>query len=65
VLYALARHAAGDWGELDEEDRRTNDEALEHEFRLVSSYTTSSKIKFWIITEYDRSATTILLPDEY
>ena len=65
VLEALSRHAAGDWGQLDEEDRQRNEAALEHGFRLLSSYSTTSSTVFWIITEHDRSATTILLPNEY
>ena len=65
VLEALTRHVAGDWGELDDEDRRQNDAALEHGFRLLSRYSTISRTVFWIITEHDRSATTILLPNEY
>ena len=65
VLEALSRHASGDWGELVEEDRRHNDAALEHGFRLLSRYLTTSNTVFWIITEHDRSATTILLPSEY
>lgn len=65
VLWALSRHASGDWGEVCEEDWQSNDEALELGTRLLSSYTSRSGEKFWIITEHDRSATTILLPLEY
>ena len=61
----LARHAAGDWGELDAEDSRENEYSLAHGFRLLSSYTTALEDKLWIITEADRSSTTLLLPDEY
>jgi hypothetical protein len=61
----LARHAAGDWGELDREDMRENEYSLTHGFRLMSSYTTAAGEKLWIITEADRSVTTLLLPDEY
>lgn len=61
----LRRHHAGDWGELSERDRRENELSLERGFRLLSSYRTGAGVKFWIITEADRSATTILLPDEY
>lgn len=61
----LARHAAGDWGELDREDIRENEYSLAHGFRLLSSYTTATGSKLWIITEADRSVTTLLLPDEY
>jgi hypothetical protein len=61
----LARHASGDWGELDEHDRKANEHALEHGLRVLSVYTLSSGEKIWIITEADRSTTTILLPKEY
>ena len=65
MLQALRRHAHGDWGELDEEDRRANDQGVKEGTRLLSSYHTKAGIKFWIVTEADRSATTLLLPDEY
>jgi hypothetical protein len=61
----LAGHAARDWGELDREDIRENEYSLAHDFRLLSSSTTAAGEKLWIITEADRSATTLLLPDEY
>ncbi len=61
----LARHEGGDWGELDREDVRENQYSVAHVFRLLSSYTTAAGEKLWIITEADRSATTLLLPDEY
>ena len=61
----LTRHAARDWGELDREDIRENEYSLAHGFRLLSSYTTAAGEKLWIITEADRSATTLLLPEEY
>jgi len=64
-LAYLIRHLAGDWGEVDEHDRRENELSLVHGFRLLSAYTLNSGIKIWIITEADRSATTFLLPDEY
>ena len=56
---------AGDWGEVDEEDKRLNDAALKDGTRLLSAYVTSRGAGLWIITEADRSATTILLPSEY
>ena len=65
VLKALGRHALGDWGEVCGQDRQTNDEALLHGFQLLSAYQSETGTKFWIITEGDRSVTTILLPDEY
>jgi len=61
----LARHAHGDWGELDLEDWDANDTALIDGERLLSAYSLSSGVKIWIITEADFSATTILLPEEY
>jgi len=65
MMNALRRHARGDWGELGEEDRQANDLAVKHGARLLSAYHTKAGIKFWIITEADRSATTVLLPEEY
>lgn len=65
VLEALARHLGGDWGNVCPEDKEYNNEALEYGFRLLSSYASHDGTKFWIITEHDRSVTTILLPDEY
>ena len=59
----LSRHVMGDWGELSEDDRKENQFSLEKGFRLLSSYQTNAKE--WVITEADRSHTTILLPDEY
>ena len=60
----LARHASGDWGELCAFDRRQNEIALREELRIFSSYETTAG-KVWVITEADRSVTTILLPEEY
>jgi hypothetical protein len=66
MMLALQRHVHGDWGELGNEDRKANDDALLCGGRLLSSYrTVPKKIKFWIITEADRSVTTILLPEDY
>jgi len=61
----LRRHLRGDWGDLDEEDRHTNDEALQSGDRLLSAYKDAAGHTFWIITEWDRSVTTVLLPDDY
>ena len=61
---ALARHASGDWGELCHADAKQNHYALKHGSRLFSVYASSAGM-FWIITEADRSATTILMPDDY
>jgi len=64
ILNALNRHVVGDWGDLEEEDRQTNDEALQSGDRLLSAYR-SGDTKFWIITEADRSSTCVLLPEDY
>jgi hypothetical protein len=61
----LRRHNGGDWGELDVHDLRENQLSLQRGFRLLSAYTLRSGTKIWIITEADRSSTTILIPDEY
>jgi hypothetical protein len=61
----INRHAQGDWGELCPEDIEANEQALNHGARLLSRYTTSSKEALYVITEWDRSVTTILLPEEY
>jgi hypothetical protein len=65
IFYGLARHCAGDWGDLDEMDWKANDEALMCHGRLLSQYSTSRGTRFWIITEGDRSITTILIPIEH
>lgn len=65
VVRALARHLSGDWGDLDEHDWKSNDHALEFGGRILSQYFDQDGTKFWIITECDRSTTTILLPEEY
>ena len=66
----LARHARGDWGDMCADDRAANELALTHGNRLMSSYRlqapgTAAEITIWVITEWDRSVTTILLPEEY
>lgn len=61
----VKRHVTGDWGELDEEDRRENEFSVAQGFRLLSAYILSNGTKLWIITEADRSSTTLLLPSEY
>jgi hypothetical protein len=63
-LACLQRHLTGDWGDLDAEDRAENDRALKEGDRLLSSYKLGD-MKLWIITEWDRSVTTLLLPEEY
>jgi hypothetical protein len=65
ILPALARHVIGDWGELDPEDKQANDKALIEGTRLLSAYSSSQNLTFWIITEWDRSVTTILMPEDY
>lgn len=65
VLLGLRRHAAKDWGNLCAEDVKENDEALVAGARVLSAYSTQDGTKFWIITEADRSCTTVLLPEEY
>lgn len=65
ITIALKRHSSGDWGELCKEDKMLNDEALLTQQRLLSSYMSSTGTKFWIITEADRSITTVLLPEDY
>jgi hypothetical protein len=61
----LLRHVTGDWGDLDEHDRKENELALQKGLRLFSAYQITEDVRIWVITERDRSATTILLPDEY
>ena len=65
IMVGLRRHVRGDWGELDEHDRQVNEQALRDGSRLLSAYTASTGRQFWIITEWDRSVTTILLPEDY
>jgi hypothetical protein len=64
IKEALLRHGAGDWGEVCEEDRKENELSLKEGFRLLSVYR-SGDTKFWIITESDRSVTTVLMPEDY
>ena len=61
----LARHQRGDWGDVCKDDANENNFSLKNGFRILSAYKTSDGEKLWIITEADRSATTILLPSEY
>jgi hypothetical protein len=63
-LCYLARHHSEDWGEIDPQDRRENERSLKHGWRLLSSYAVGEKA-IWVITEADRSVTSILLPEEY
>ncbi len=61
----LLRHVTGDWGDLDDEDKKENELSVKKGFRILSAYTLETDVKVWIITEWDRSVTTILLPNEY
>ena len=65
VLKSLKRHAQCDWGDLGREDTASNNSALKNAGRLFSCYIEEGLKKIWIITEWDRSVTTILFPDEY
>ncbi|PCJ58959.1 MAG: hypothetical protein COA73_09440 [Candidatus Hydrogenedentota bacterium] len=65
VLAAMARHHHGDWGDLCEEDKAMNEQAVEHGQRIFSAYHDFDGIKFYIITEHDRSVATVLLPEDY
>lgn len=64
-LELLARHLSGDWGDLPEEDKQQNELALKKGFRIVSAYNLPTGERLWVITEGDRSATTIVKPEEY
>ncbi len=61
----IARHARGDWGEVDEADWKENDFSVANGYRILSAYCSRRGEKVWVITEADRSATTVLLPEEY
>ena len=61
----LQRHLLGDWGDVDSQDRQANEDALIHGERLLSAYRTKTGTKIWVITEADRSSTTLLLPEDY
>lgn len=65
VHNCIDRHAAGDWGECGAADREENDRSLQRQRRILSVYRDRRGTKFWVITEADRSATTVLLPEDY
>ena len=65
MLPYLIRHANGDWGDVCKEDWKSNDEALKNGERLLSEYKLPDGRRIWIITEWDRSATTLLFPEDY
>ena len=65
VIAALRRHQNCDWGDVCPQDKWANDRAVKGGERLLSVYHSKDGVKFWIITEWDRSATTVLLPEDY
>ena len=65
VMMAMKRHATRDWGDICDEDRRINESALKDGERILSAYSDSRNVRFWIITEADRSVTTVLLPEDH
>ena len=65
VLRGIQRHQSADWGDVDTHDREANDRALTDGTRLFSVYHSIAGLKFWIITEADRSSTTVLMPEDY
>jgi hypothetical protein len=65
VNESLRRHIRGDWGNLGKEDKQENELSLKEGYRLFSAYESVGLLKIWIITEADRSATTVLFPEEY
>ena len=65
IATGLLRHTRGDWGDVSEEDRRLNDSSLLHGLQLHSAYRDRRGTVFWVITESDRSSTTVLMPADY
>ena len=65
ILLGIQRHQAGDWGDMDEQGRHENELSLKLGLRLWSVYHAGNGVKFWLITESDRSHTTVLLPEDY
>lgn len=65
ALQFISRHVQGEWGELSDEDSYANDMALVHDTRILSAYSLNDGTKIWIISEADRSVTTLLTPEEY
>jgi hypothetical protein len=65
MVVALSRHQSGDWGDLDDSDISANTASLSQGGRILSAYTTTNRLRFWIITEADRSLTTVLLTQDY
>jgi hypothetical protein len=64
-LEFVSRHLRGDWGDLCQEDKTENELSLKYGFRLLSGYRVTESEKLWVITEADRSVTTLLVPEEY
>ena len=64
-LPLLHRHMRGDWGNMDDEDKQINDDAISTDCRLFSAYQVPPHYRVWVITEADRSSTTVLLPEDY
>ncbi|MNS44826.1 hypothetical protein D3C72_772780 [compost metagenome] len=65
IAAALVAHKNGDWGDVCDEDKQANERDLRHGGRLLSVYYSRAGTKFWVLTESDRSATTVMLPSEY
>ncbi len=65
LIGLISRHESGDWGDLDEDDKQQNNLALGCRLRIFSAFETGAGVKIWIITEADRSVTTVLLPEDY
>lgn len=61
----IARHSRGDWGDVEPDDAKSNDKAVHSGARLLSCYQLANSARIWVITEADRSSTTVLLPSEY
>ncbi|MTW34876.1 hypothetical protein GM655_18910 [Pseudoduganella danionis] len=61
----IARHSRGDWGDVGRDDAKSNDRAVHSGARLLSCYRLANRVKIWVITEADRSSTTVLLPSDY
>ena len=61
----IISHVNGDWGDLEDEDKKENELSVKEGFRILSAYHLDTGAKVWVITEWDRSVTTILLPEEY
>ena len=64
IQSVLAKHHNGDWGDLEQEDKQMNDDAIVNGDRILSAYQIRG-LKLWVVTEWDRSVTTVLLPEEY